>query len=110
MGMYIFRNVGPDAMADVRDGEAKLTDEEYVAGAQALADMAEAGYFGEGFSTRDEPDAATNAFLTGKAAMKYDGTWLLSNINDQEQNQIGAENVGFMPFPAVDGGKGTIDQ
>lgn len=109
MGMYIFRNVGPEAMADIRDGKAKLTDEEYVAGAAALQDMAEAGFFGDGFSSV-EPDAATAAFLTGKAAMKYDGTWLLSNINDGEQNQIGAENVGFMPFPAVEGGEGTIDQ
>lgn len=109
MGMYIFRNVGPDAMKDIRDGKAKLTDKDYVAGAAALQDMAEDGYFGEGFSSL-EADAATAAFLTGKAAMKYDGTWLLSNINDEEQNQIGSENVGFMPFPAVDGGEGSIDQ
>jgi raffinose/stachyose/melibiose transport system substrate-binding protein len=49
-------------------------------------------------------------FLTGQAAMTYDGTWLLSAINDPDRNQIGGENVGFMPFPAVDGGKGSIDQ
>jgi raffinose/stachyose/melibiose transport system substrate-binding protein len=109
LGMYIFRNVGPDAMAAIRDGDAKLTDPEYVAGAQALADFAEAGYFGEGFSTRDG-DTSSNMFLTGEAAMTYDGTWLLSAINDPERNQIGGENIGFMPFPAVDGGKGDIEQ
>jgi raffinose/stachyose/melibiose transport system substrate-binding protein len=109
IGMHIFRDVGPDAMADVRDGKAKLTDEKYVAGAAALQDMAKSGLFGEGFVSQD-PDAATAQFLTGKAAMKYDGTWLLSNINDEAQNQIGADNVGFMPFPAVKGGKGSIDQ
>ncbi|HWS51213.1 MAG TPA: extracellular solute-binding protein [Microbacterium sp.] len=109
LGMYIFRNVGPEAMAAIRDGDAKLTDPEYVAGAQALADYAEAGYFGEGFSTRDG-DTSSNMFLTGQAAMTYDGTWLLSAINDPERNQIGGENVGFMPFPAVEGGEGSIDQ
>lgn len=109
MGMYIFRNVGPDAMAAVRDGDAKLTDPEYVAGAQALADFAEAGYFGEGFSTRDT-DTSSNMFLTGDAAMTYDGTWFLSAINDPERNEIGGENIGFMPFPEVEGGEGTIDQ
>ena len=109
MGMYIFRNVGPDAMAAVRDGDAKLTDDEYVAGAQALADLADAGYFGEGFSTRDG-DTSTNQFLTGQAAITYDGSWLLGAINDPERNQIGAENVGFFPFPEVEGGEGTIDQ
>jgi len=109
MGMYIFRNVGPEAMAAVRDGEAKLTEPEYVEGAQALADFAAAGYFGEGFSTRDG-DTSSNMFLTGQAAMTYDGSWLLSAINDPERNQIGGDNVGFMPFPEVEGGEGSIDQ
>ncbi|AZS38265.1 Multiple sugar-binding protein [Microbacterium lemovicicum] len=109
IGMYIYRTVGPDALTDIRDGKAKLTDPEYVAGAQALVDMADAGDFGEGYVTADAA-TANNDFLTGKAAMKYDGTWLLSNINDPEQNKIGADNVGFIPFPAVEGGAGSIDQ
>ncbi|QKJ20644.1 ABC transporter substrate-binding protein [Microbacterium hominis] len=109
MGMYIFRNVGPEAMAAVRDGDSELTSADYVAGAQALADYAAAGYFGEGFSTRDG-DTSSNMFLTGKAAMTYDGSWFLSAINDPERNQIGEDNIGFMPFPAVDGGAGSIDQ
>ncbi|GAA4433564.1 hypothetical protein GCM10023169_40570 [Georgenia halophila] len=109
LGMYIFRNVGPDAMTAIRDGEAKLTDPEYLAGAQALADFAAAGHFGEGFSSRDG-DASSNLFLTGEAAMTYDGSWLLGAINDPERNQIGQENVGFMPFPAVEGGEGSVEQ
>jgi raffinose/stachyose/melibiose transport system substrate-binding protein len=109
MGMYIFRNVGPDAMEAIRDGEAKLTEPEYVAGATALADYAAAGHFGEGFTTRDG-DTSSNMFLTGKAAMTYDGSWLLGAINDPERNQIGGENVGFLPFPEVEGGKGSVDQ
>ena len=109
IGMYIQRNVGPEAMADIRDDKAKLTDEAYVAGAKAFADYAAKGYFGEGVSSRDM-DQAQNMFLSGKAAMFYDGTWFLSAINDPDRNTIGAENVGFMPFPAVDGGKGSIDQ
>lgn len=109
IGMYAYRLAGPDAMTDIRDGKAKLTDPEYVEAAQAVADMAAAGHFGEGFISMD-PAAATNAFLTGAAAMKFDGSWLLSNINNADENKIGAENVGFMSFPAVKGGKGTIDQ
>lgn len=109
LGMYIFRNVGPDAMKAIQSGDAKLTDPKYLAGATALADFATKGYFGEGFSTRDG-DASTNMFLTGKAAMTYDGSWLLGQINDPEVNKIGADKVGFMPFPAVKGGAGTADQ
>jgi raffinose/stachyose/melibiose transport system substrate-binding protein len=109
LGMYIYRNVGPDAMEAIRDGDAKLTDEGYVAGAQALADLAASGFFGEGFTSRDN-DTSTNQFLTGTAAMTYDGSWLLGAINDPEKNQIGGENVGFFPFPEVDGGEGSIEQ
>ncbi len=109
IGIHLFRNVGPNALADVRDGKAKLTDPEYVKAAQALADMAAKGYLGDGVSTR-ESDAATAAFLTGKAAMTYNGSWLLSNINDAKQNTIGVDAVGFMPFPSVSGGKGNADQ
>jgi len=109
IGMYIFRNVGPDAMADIQSGDASLTDPEYVEAAAAVQELAQAGFLGEGFVSKDAA-AATNDFLTGKAAMKYDGSWLLSNINDPEQATIGAENIALMPFPAVSGGAGSIDQ
>lgn len=109
IGMYAYRLAGPDAMTAIRDGDAELTDPAYVEAAQAVADMAEAGYFGEGFLSMDAA-AANNSFLSGKAAMKYDGTWLLSDINNPDSNTIGVDNIGFMPFPAVEGGKGTIDQ
>lgn len=108
---HIFRSLGPDALKKVQDGEAKLTDPEYVASAQAIADLGAAGYFGENVTSLDY-NGATNEFLTGNAAMIYMGTWLLGNINDPEQNLLdgGAEAVGFMPYPAVEGGAGSIDQ
>lgn len=108
---HIFRSLGPDALSKVEDGSAKLTDPDYVASAQAIADLGAAGYFGENVTSLDY-DGATNEFLTGNAAMMYMGTWLLGNINDPEQNQLpgGAEGVGFMPYPAVEGGAGSIDQ
>ncbi|SEE69758.1 ABC transporter substrate-binding protein [Ruania alba] len=109
MGLYIFRNVGPDAMEQIRDGEASLTDPEYVAGAQALQDLALSGALGEGFISRTG-DQATAALLSGQALMKYDGTWLLSAVNDPERNEVGEENIGFMPFPDVAGGAGSADQ
>lgn len=105
---YLFRSLGADALQDVADGKAKLTDPEYVAAAQAVADLGAAGYFGSNVASLDY-DAATNEFLTGKAAMIYMGSWLLGNINS-ESNQIGADNVGFFKFPGVAGGSGSIDE
>ena len=110
MGMYIFRNVGPDAMKDIRDGKAKLTDEELRRRCRGAAGHGRERLLRRGLQLASSRMPRPRPFLTGKAAMKYDGTWLLSNINDEEQNQIGVENVGFMPFPAVDGGEGSIDQ
>ncbi|MET0813457.1 MAG: extracellular solute-binding protein [Microbacterium sp.] len=105
---YLFRSLGPDALQAVADGDAKLTDPDYVAAAQAIADLGADGYFGDNVASLDY-DAATNEFLTGNAAMIYMGSWLLGNINGDD-NQIGADNVGFMKFPAVAGGAGSIDE
>ncbi|MFH8251833.1 ABC transporter substrate-binding protein [Microbacterium sp. B2969] len=105
---YLFRTLGADALQKVADGKAKLTDPEYVKAAAAIADLGAKGYFGDNVASLDY-DAATNEFLTGKAAMIYMGSWLLGNING-DGNQIGADNVGFFKFPAVDGGKGSIDE
>ncbi|WP_238005425.1 extracellular solute-binding protein [Dactylosporangium sp. AC04546] len=109
IGNHIFRNLGPDAMVAIRDGKAKLTDPEYVKAADAIAQLGAAGLFGEGITSRTT-DAANAQFLNGQAAMMYNGSWFLANLNDPKQNKIGAENVGFIPFPAVAGGKGDISQ
>ncbi|PPG26300.1 ABC transporter substrate-binding protein [Pseudoclavibacter sp. RFBG4] len=106
---YLFRTLGPDAMQKVADGEAKLTDPEYVEAAQAIADLGAAGYFGQGVGSIDMA-TSENQFLNGSAAMFYMGSWFLSGLNDPEANRIGVENVGFMPFPGVEGGAGDRSQ
>src|SRR5699024_5822957 len=75
-------------------------DPEYVRAAQAVADLGEAGFFEEGVGSIDM-DTSTHQFLTGDAAMFYMGSWALSDFNNEEGNDIGAENIGFMPFPEV---------
>ncbi|ANJ27147.1 ABC transporter substrate-binding protein [Agromyces aureus] len=109
VGNYIFRDLGPDALQKVADGDAKLTDPEYVKAAEAVADLGAKGYFGPSVTSIDYM-TAMNQFLTGQAGMFYMGSWALANFNDPAQNQIGAENVGFMPFPTVEGGAGSADQ
>jgi raffinose/stachyose/melibiose transport system substrate-binding protein len=106
---YLYRSLGPDALQEVADGKAKLTDPEYVKAAQEVAALGKKGFFGKGVGSIDY-DTAMNEFLSGKAGMFYMGSWALANIADAKQNKVGAENVGFMPFPAVSGGKGSVDQ
>ncbi|MHC3470797.1 ABC transporter substrate-binding protein [Streptomyces sp. 7R007] len=106
---YLYRSLGPDALQKVADGKAKLTDPEYVKAAEEVAALGKKGYFGKGVGSIDY-DTAMNEFLSGKAGMLYMGSWALANIADAKQDKVGADNVGFMPFPAVSGGKGSIDQ
>jgi raffinose/stachyose/melibiose transport system substrate-binding protein len=110
VGNYLFRALGPDALQKVADGKAKLTDPEYVKAADEVAALGRAGYFGKAVGSVDY-NAATNLFLTGKAAFFYMGSWALANFNDAAQNQIGGpDGVGFFGFPTVDGGVGKADQ
>ncbi|HEV7950173.1 MAG TPA: extracellular solute-binding protein, partial [Glaciihabitans sp.] len=109
IGNYLFRDLGSDALQKVADGDAALTDPEYVAAAEAVAELGAAGYFGQGVGSIDM-DTSTNQFLNGSAAMFYMGSWALSDFNDPELNQIGVDNIAFMPFPAVEGGAGDISE
>ncbi|WP_258062722.1 ABC transporter substrate-binding protein [Arthrobacter sp. B0490] len=106
---YLFSDLGKDALQKVADGEAKLTDPEYVEAAAQVASLGEKGYFGEGVGSIDY-DTAINQFLTGEAGMLYMGSWVLANFNDEAANQIGLDNIGFMPFPKVEGGSGVDNQ
>ncbi|MEU2250928.1 extracellular solute-binding protein [Streptomyces sp. NPDC019224] len=106
---YLYRSLGPDALDAVDVGSAQLTDPQYVKAAEEVAALGKKGYFGKGVGSIDY-DTAMNQFLTGKSAMFYMGSWALANISDPGQNKVGAENVGFMPFPAVKGGAGSVDQ
>ncbi|MFJ6250524.1 MULTISPECIES: ABC transporter substrate-binding protein [unclassified Streptomyces] len=106
---YLYRSLGPDALEKIDGGAAKLTDPQYVKAAEEIAALGKKGYFGKGVGSIDY-DTAMNQFLTGKSGMFYMGSWALANISDPKQNKVGVENVGFMPFPAVKGGAGSIDQ
>jgi raffinose/stachyose/melibiose transport system substrate-binding protein len=109
IGNYLFRSLGPDAIARAVRGEAKLTDPEYVAGAQAIADLGAKGYFGPAVSDLDY-DSAQDLFLQGKAAMFYMGSWALRAFSNPDINKIGEDAIGFVAFPAVAGGTGSVDQ
>jgi raffinose/stachyose/melibiose transport system substrate-binding protein len=105
---YLYRDLGPDALQKVASGQAKLTDPQYVAAAQQVANLGKAGDFGPGVGSIDY-NTSVSQFLTGKAGMMYMGSWLLANINSSADT-IGAQNIGFFPVPAVPGGQGSVTQ
>jgi raffinose/stachyose/melibiose transport system substrate-binding protein len=105
IGNLIFGQLGGDAMTRIKTGKAKLTDPQYVAAAQKVADLGAKGYFGQGVASLDY-GPAEDLFLQGKAAMFYMGSWILGELNDPTKNKIGLANVGIFPFPRVVGGIG----
>jgi raffinose/stachyose/melibiose transport system substrate-binding protein len=107
LSVLLYRELGPKALAEVAAGKAKLTDPSYLWAAEQVAQMGKDGYFSTGI-TNLSYNSATAQFLTGGSAMIYMGTWLLDGINSSQNTQ--GNNIGFMPFPAVAGGKGSIDQ
>jgi raffinose/stachyose/melibiose transport system substrate-binding protein len=109
IGNYLFRKLGPNAMAMVQSGQAKLTDSTYVEAAQAVANLGKQGYFGKGVATLDY-NPALDVFLNGKAAMFYMGSWELRDYTTPSVNKLGVDNVGFFPFPNVTGGAGNSTQ
>jgi raffinose/stachyose/melibiose transport system substrate-binding protein len=108
VGVLLFRELGPNAMKLVAQKKAKLNSPAYLRAAEQVAQMGKDGYFSPGISNLSY-NAAVAQFLDGKSAMMYMGTWLLAQINSS-QDKVGSSNIGFMPFPAVPGGRGSINQ
>lgn len=101
-GSYLFQSVGLDAMQAIEDGEAKLTDPEYLEGAELIAEWGDAGYFGNGIAAVTA-DQVNTAFLNGQVGFIWGTSGMLGLLNNPEANLIGAENVGIMPIPTIDG-------
>lgn len=106
IGAYATMAGGVDAVVDANSGEMSWGAEPFLQAYTWLAEMGEKGYFGQGVTTVDT-NTANSLFLSGRAAMYYNGSWFTSNLNSEE-NQIG-ENVGLFSFPTVPGGAGEAN-
>jgi raffinose/stachyose/melibiose transport system substrate-binding protein len=84
-----------------------FTKPDFVAAGQqvkALADLQpfQKGYLGAGYGT---PDGQAATMGNGKAAMELMGQWAPA-VQDSSGKGLG-DDLGFFPFPAVEGGKGA---
>ncbi|MCF0133476.1 MAG: extracellular solute-binding protein [Blautia sp.] len=108
LNAYVMRKGGVDFMDKAYAGEVKYTDDVLVEAAAAFQDMVNKGYFGEGATTVDYNTAA-NMIMAGEAAMLYNGSWYVGQLNS-DTNPAGADGVGFFNIPEVEGGVGTITE
>lgn len=100
-GGYVTSKLGTDALVKANAGELSWSDDAFLEAYQWIQDLNTSGYMGAGVTTVDS-STMTSIFLSGGAAMCYNGSWFTSNLNNEEENQLG-ENVGFFGFPQVEG-------
>ncbi|MEV0234163.1 extracellular solute-binding protein [Nonomuraea sp. NPDC050786] len=102
------RIAGLDALKQAAT-DHDFTKPDFIAAGQqvkALADLQpfQKGFLGAAYST---PDGQSATVSNGKAAMELMGQWAPAVQKDNGKG-LGAD-LGFFPFPAVEGGKGSIN-
>jgi raffinose/stachyose/melibiose transport system substrate-binding protein/xylobiose transport system substrate-binding protein len=70
-------------------------------------DLAKRGAFGKNFASINyDNTGASRLFATGKAAMFLMGSWEYSSQASNNPEFVRSGNLGWVPFPKVDGGAG----
>lgn len=99
---------GPQVFNDIVAGKPNAWSNPAVIKAnQMIQQLVDAGGFEPGFNSVGQNDGSSTALLyTGKAAMELMGSWEFSGILTNNKSFVENGNLGWMPFPAVTGGKG----
>jgi raffinose/stachyose/melibiose transport system substrate-binding protein len=106
---FLFDRIGgPEVFQAVFDGEKDAWSNP--ASIQALTEMQKLikmNGFIKGFASITADSNADQALLyTGKAAMMLHGAWTYGSMKKDGGDFVTGGNLGYMNFPAVDGGKG----
>ncbi len=103
---YLAQRIGGmEPFEKAKSGETDFTEDTFVQAGTMLRELAvDHKGFVNGFLGLDYA-AAESLFTNGKAAMYLQGEWAMNSFLGDDF----AENVGFVPFPAVEGGKGGLN-
>src|SRR4051794_26364832 len=72
-----------------------------------IRQLVDSGAFGSGFAALNYDSGQSSALLfTDKAGMQLMGTWDYGIIAGNAPKFVGAGKLGYLPFPAYDGGRG----
>jgi raffinose/stachyose/melibiose transport system substrate-binding protein len=106
---FLFDRIGgPEVFQAVFDGEKDAwNNPASIEGLTKAQELIKANGFVKGFSSITADSNADQALLyTGKAAMMLHGTWTYGNMAEAGGDFVSGGNLGYMNFPAVEGGKG----
>ncbi|MEU1339802.1 extracellular solute-binding protein [Streptomyces sp. NPDC005827] len=113
-GMYYWaylamRTAGIDALKKA-DEDKDFTGAGFVEAGQHLKDLVELQPFQKGFlgAAYSTPTGQAATVGNGKAAMELMGQW--APVVEADAGKGVGANLGFFPFPAVEGGKGTVTE
>jgi raffinose/stachyose/melibiose transport system substrate-binding protein len=106
------RIAGLDALAKAAV-DKDFNKPDFVAAGARLKDLVDLKPFQNGFLAAgyDTPDGQAATVGNGQAAMELMGQWAPSNHVNLSASKKGlGDDLGFFPFPAVEGGKGKITE
>ncbi|HLU12072.1 MAG TPA: extracellular solute-binding protein [Oceanobacillus sp.] len=101
---------GEDAFLAAYNREGSFADEPFVQAGEYLQQLIDLEPFQEGYLATSHPESQ-GIFGNGEAAMMLMGQWTPgAQAQYSESGEgIGAENLGFFNFPAIEGGAGNPD-
>lgn len=107
---FALRLGGGDAFLAAYDRSGSFADPAFVEAGEYMQQLAELDAFPEGFEGLSWPEMAAG-FGNGGSAMILQGQWLPSTQADNSADGIGVppEDLGFFPFPMIEGGLGNPD-
>ena len=97
LSMALSSAVGSDGMQALISGEKSWTSPEVVEALRLWQDFNKKGYLPESPTSVDY-DTSTSSFYAGEAAMIPTGSWLVGELEENADFE-----VGYIPFPAPDG-------
>jgi raffinose/stachyose/melibiose transport system substrate-binding protein len=105
---YLATRIGGQAGFDAAAGRTgAFTDPPFVQAGEKIKELVALDVFQSGFLGATWGDEAT-AMGNGKAAMDLMGQWAPGAFNDNSPDKKGiGDNLGWFPFPAVEGGAGA---
>lgn len=113
-GMYYWaylsmRTAGASALQKAYD-DKDFTGDPFVQAGQHLQELVDLQPFQKGFlgAAYSSPTGQAAAVGNGKAAMELMGQW--APVVQADSGKGLGDDLGFFPFPAVDGGKGAITE
>lgn len=97
---------GSEPFNKVYDGTGTWEDPSFIEAGKVMGELSKMNAFPKGFNALDN-DPSRELFIQGKAAMHVMGSWAIQQVyNDNNPNK---DQIGVCKFPAMENGKGSID-